>query len=333
MSNGIRAIFAEWSLSDYWGSIQTRLGIRRNQYRIEPGIYSIGKPDTNSPVLVTANYKLTVNHLKRSVKAISAWVLILDTKGVNVWCAAGKGTFGTDELIKRIKKSELHRHVAHKKLILPQLGAPGINPGEVKESTGFSVIYGPVEAKDIIAFIDNGNKADDYMRVKSYPLVERVLVAITHFSQGLKWTLLFAVVFFLTDLLFQKKIGFQFNLSLQTNIIISLGSLAFGSLIANIFLPFLPGRAFSLKGLFAGLLFTVLFLFYLRGILPTQPVLFYSGKILILWAFIVYQVLNLTGSSTYTSLSGVQKEMALCIPILIATVVLGIALIVGGGLI
>jgi hypothetical protein len=82
--------------------------------------------------------------------------LILDTKGINVWCAAGKGTFGTDELVGRILKTGLSEIVSHRKLVLPQLGAPGVSAHEVTKQTGFSVVYGPVRAKDIKAFLDSG---------------------------------------------------------------------------------------------------------------------------------------------------------------------------------
>jgi CO dehydrogenase/acetyl-CoA synthase gamma subunit (corrinoid Fe-S protein) len=53
-------------------------------------------------VLVSANYKLTFDSVRKNLNAFDCWLLILDTKGVNVWCAAGKGTFGTDELVSRI---------------------------------------------------------------------------------------------------------------------------------------------------------------------------------------------------------------------------------------
>jgi hypothetical protein len=39
-----------------------------------------------------------------------------DTKGINVWCAAWKGTFGTEELIRRIETSGLAAVVSHRTL-------------------------------------------------------------------------------------------------------------------------------------------------------------------------------------------------------------------------
>jgi CO dehydrogenase/acetyl-CoA synthase gamma subunit (corrinoid Fe-S protein) len=98
-------------------------------YTVEPGLYSIGDPDESSPVLVTANYRLTCDQLRKAMEKSSVWVLVINTKGINVWCAAGKGTFGTSELINRIKCTGLESIVKHKSLILPQLGAAGRRTG------------------------------------------------------------------------------------------------------------------------------------------------------------------------------------------------------------
>jgi len=128
------------SLKDYFGAFKVRWGIGRMNYKIEPGLYAIGKPDGNSPVLVSANYKLTFDVLRKNLVGLDCRLLILDTKGVNVWCAAGKGTFGTDELVNRIQATGLSEVVTHKRLILPQLGASGVNGNEAIEcfNNGFN---------------------------------------------------------------------------------------------------------------------------------------------------------------------------------------------------
>ena len=66
-----------------------RWSIGRNNYKIEPGIYALGSPDKNSEVLVTANYKLSFDTLRKNLTGLNVWILVLDTKGINVWCAAG----------------------------------------------------------------------------------------------------------------------------------------------------------------------------------------------------------------------------------------------------
>ena len=93
----------QWT--DYAGAVKARLGINRSQYKIAPGLYCIGTPDSQSAVLVTANYKLTFDHLRKALSSASAWVLVLDTRGINVWCAAGKNLLSTEEVVRRINRS------------------------------------------------------------------------------------------------------------------------------------------------------------------------------------------------------------------------------------
>ena len=149
----IPSVQTSLNLKDILGAWKARWGINRNNYKITPGIYKIGKPDNHSLVFVSSNYKLTFDTVRKNLSGLDCWLLLLDTKGVNVWCAAGKGTFGTCELVNRIEETGLKEIVKHRKLILPQLGAPGISAHEVYKRSEFSVIYGPVRADDIKNFI------------------------------------------------------------------------------------------------------------------------------------------------------------------------------------
>src|SRR6266542_1216027 len=99
----VSRIATKWSWRDRVEHCRCRVGSFRNRYAVEPGLYAVGRPGPRSEVLVTANYKLSFDHLRRALDGIDAWVLVLDTAGVNVWCAAGKGTFGTAELVRRIE--------------------------------------------------------------------------------------------------------------------------------------------------------------------------------------------------------------------------------------
>ncbi|MCK5098430.1 MAG: hypothetical protein KAR45_10030, partial [Desulfobacteraceae bacterium] len=158
--------------NDIKDTILVRAGIGRNDYKVAPGLYCVGNPDKTSEVLVTANFKLTFDHLRQELNNINAWILVLDTNGVNVWCAAGKGTFSTKELVKRIRLSSLEQVVDHKRVIVPQLGATGVAARKVKKESGFRVVYGPVRAKDIPAFLKNNRKADKKMRMVTFNFIE-----------------------------------------------------------------------------------------------------------------------------------------------------------------
>ncbi len=159
---------------DFLGAVMVRWGINRNNYRVGPGLYAVGTPGPESDVFVTANYKLSFDALRKNLSGENGWILVLDTKGINVWCAAGKGTFGTKELVNRIKLVSLGKIVSHKRLILPQLGATGVAAHKIKEETGFNVLYGPVGASDIKRFIRDGYRADKQMRRVTFGFKDRI---------------------------------------------------------------------------------------------------------------------------------------------------------------
>ncbi len=171
---------------DYWGTVKARWGVGRMSYRVDPGVYALGEPDDRSPVVVTANYKMSFDRLRAALPGRPMWLLVLDTSGINVWCAAGKGTFGTEELVNRIASSGLHQLVTHRTVILPQLGAPGVAAHLVKKLTGFRVVYGPIRARDLPAFLDSGFKATAEMRRKTFSIGERLALVPVELVSALK---------------------------------------------------------------------------------------------------------------------------------------------------
>ncbi len=86
----IPRVGAKLTRRDWLGTLKARLGVGRMNYKIDPGLYAVASPTAKSPVFVTANYKLSFDHLRRHLGGLDAWLLVLDTKGINVWCAAGK---------------------------------------------------------------------------------------------------------------------------------------------------------------------------------------------------------------------------------------------------
>ena len=159
--------------ADRWDTFQARVGINRSLHRVKPGLYALGSPTPDSPVFVTANYKLSFNALRSSLAGVDGWILVLDTHGINVWCAAGKGTFGTNELVKRIESSGLKDIVNTRVLILPQLGATGVMAHIVKKRTGFKVEYGPVRAEDLKEYLRN-RQATAEMREVRFSIKDRL---------------------------------------------------------------------------------------------------------------------------------------------------------------
>jgi acetyl-CoA decarbonylase/synthase complex subunit gamma len=312
---------------DRWGTIKARLGAGRMNYAIDPGLYALGNPDDQSPVLVTANYKMSFDCLREALPNRNAWILVLDTKGINVWCAAGKGTFGTQELLRRIETSGLKKLVSHRKLILPQLGAPGVSAHRVRQSTGFQVYYGPVRASDLPAYLDGKMKKTDQMREITFSMKERtVLIPIELLSTAKSFLLVSSVLLLLSGLLGPN--GFLINIQeIGGFAVAALFCAVLGGAVLNpLLLPCIPGRAFSVKGFIIGLVIA-LGLIFLRGMDLQSG----AGKLealswlLIIPAVSAYLAMNFTGCSTYTSLSGVKKEMRLALPLEISAGVFGLA--------
>jgi hypothetical protein len=320
----VSVVSTELNLKDHLGAVMVRWGINRNNYRVSPGIYAVGSPGRDSDVFVTANYKLSFDSLRKNLSSKDGWILVLDTKGVNVWCAAGKGTFGTKELVNRINLVNLNKIVSHKRLILPQLSATGVAAHKIKEETGFNVHYGPVRASDIKKFVTDGYRADKEMRKVNFRFIDRVKLIPNDFIYG-KYYLFaaMAVLFLLSGI---SSHGFSYRDFLAVGgPAISKVFLAYfaGIVITPILLPYLPPRFFSLKGFISG---TLLFLILLFTRSAGDNILEIISWFLIITTISSFLAMNFTGSSTYTSLSGVKKEMKISIPFQIGFAITGIGL-------
>ena len=310
------------SLTDRVDGCKVRWGIRRYDYALVPGVYALGEPNEESPVLVTANYKLSFDALRRELAGIDAWLLSLDTNGINVWCAAGKRTFGTETLVRALNSLELARLVKHRRLILPQLGAPGVAAHEVKRQTGFEVKWGPVQASDLPDFLNNGGKLQPGMRLMEFPLAARAVLVPMELVPALKYGLpLAAFLMLLAGLLGHGSFG----QAVWGPGLFMAGAIAWAALAASVggplLLPWLPGRAFSAKGAGLGLAAAALYLTLWR----TEPLLAWSG-FLVIPAVCSFCLMNFTGASTFTSLSGVKREMRIAVPLQIAGMALGLVL-------
>lgn len=319
----------DWT--DRWGSIKARWGVGRMRYTVEPGLYALGRPDNQAPVLVAANYKMSFDRLREALPDRDAWILVLDTRGINVWCSAAKGTFGTEELVRRIQLCGLAQVVSHRELILPQLAGPGVAAHKVKKLSGFKVTYGPIRATDLPAFLDAGLKATPEMRRRTFTTWERSVLIPVELVGAFKWALIiFPLVFLLGGL--GGPGGFWAN-ALDYGlfaVLALLGALTAGAVLTPLLLPWLPGRAFSLKGLGMGAITAGILTVFRAGDLGT-----WTGRFeMLAWFFLVpavaaYLAMNFTGSSTYTSLSGVQREMRWAVPLEIAAGGVGLCLWLG----
>jgi acetyl-CoA decarbonylase/synthase complex subunit gamma len=329
--NGLVPQVSTPTWKDGLGTVKARFGIGRMHYTVDPGLYALGQPGNGSPVLVTANYKMSFDSLRSALPGRDAWILVLDTKGINVWCAAGKGTFGTEELVRRVAASSLEKVVEHRELILPQLGAPGVAAHKVKKLSGFRVHYGPVRAADLPAYLDGGFSATPDMRRTTFTLAERIVLIPMEMLPALKATLLAVPLLLILSGLGSHGVFRSNVLNHGVFAVIAFLSAVFaGTVLAPVLLPALPGRSFSLKGILLGVA-VALILALSRDAVAAS----WSARLeTIAWFLIVpavtaYLAMNFTGSSTFTSLSGVKKEMGWALPLEIGSGLAGFCVWLG----
>ncbi|NIO04851.1 MAG: carbon monoxide dehydrogenase [Proteobacteria bacterium] len=293
------------TFADHWGHFLARWGYRRGEHRVEPGLYGLGNPSPDSPVFVTANYTLSFDGLRSALAGFDGYILVLDTEGINVWCAAGKGTFGTDELVHRIELTGLKEIVSHRTLILPQLGAAGVSAHEVEKRSGFCIEYGPIRVADLPKYLET-HEATPEMRRVTFTLRDRLVlipVELTHVFPAL---VISGVGLFLLG-------GLLVSLAVVSAILA-------GVVLFPILLPWLPTPNFSTKGFILGGAVAIpfvltAFLGHPQGAWWVKAGWVLMG-ILVLSSVTAFLALNFTGSTPFTSRSGVRREIFAYIPLM-----------------
>jgi len=310
-SPGIRTTTSDITSANRWDHFLARWGVNRMGHTVEPGLYLLGNPDSESRVFASANYSLSFDALRSALASRDAWILVLDTKGINVWCAAGKGTFGTDELVHRIGRTGLAKVVSHKRIILPQLAAPGVSWPEVLRRSGFLVEYGPVRARDLPAYLAN-RKATPEMRRVEFPLGDRaVLIPVE---------LVTAFPFMIIPALALWFLGVRF---IATGWVLAFLA---GTVLFPLLLPWLPTKDFSTKGLILGFIVMVPLAIWGTGSPAAFPLAAAAATLLAFPPVTAYLALNFTGSTPFTSRTGVKKEIFRYVPVMAVMAISGAVL-------
>jgi len=151
--------------------------LRMLPHSMRTGLVRIGNPGRDSPVLVTGNFTLTVRRLRDTLRGHDAWLLVANSKGINVWCAAGGGHLTHHDIISVIRTSRIVEQVDHREVILPQLCATGVERRRITETTGFATRWGPARLEDLPAFLDRGARVHKRERFMRFPLWERLEMA------------------------------------------------------------------------------------------------------------------------------------------------------------
>ena len=318
---GIRRTTGRLSFANRWDHILARVGYRRGAHRVEPGLYALGNPTPAAPVAVTANYTLSFDAVRFSLDGLDAYILVLNTDGVNVWCAAGKGTFGTDELVHGIEEARLSEIVDHRIVIVPQLGAPGVAAHEVKKRSSFKVEYGPVRAEDLPEYLKTGHATSEMRRVR-FGLRDRlVLIPVEAVQILLPMLVAAAVVFFFGGPMASAAV---------------IAAVLAGVVLLPLLLPWIPTRDLSAKGFILG--GVVAFPFAMTAFSANPGSIWWTRvasaltMLLLLPPVTAYLGLKFTGATTFTSRTGVRREIFTYVPTMAwlfgAGLVLRIALLV-----
>jgi ubiquinone/menaquinone biosynthesis C-methylase UbiE len=177
--------------------------------KVEPGLYRVGEPDRQSPVLVTGNFDLTVRRVMRAIDGkVDCWLLVADSSGINVWCAAGGNYFTADSVIAAVRASGIEDMVDHHALILPQLCANGVDGWRIRKELRWGVHWGPARAEDIPTYLEEGRRKTDAMRWVDFPLKDRlemvlvtlgfygllILIPVALFWRGVFWPVAISIV-------------------------------------------------------------------------------------------------------------------------------------------
>lgn len=278
-----------YGVREWLWRIAVRFGFARNSYRIPPGLYAIGQPDTRSPIMVTCNYKLTVDLLRSNLRSRNIWILVLNTDGINVWCAAGKGTFCTAEVLYWLEKTQLKNFVENRELIMPQLGAPSIEPHLIRRYSGYKVVYGPIRGRDISKFLDSAGSISEVERLIKFDTADRFEVAVLELFRHLCVSVFLIVIGSIwPQITVLRDLGWAFTAATIA-----------GSLLLPLLLPVMPLRGFVQNGLLTYV--PLAFLFAFAGV----PI----WSLTIAASYAAWQALNFTGSTTFTSYTAVKTEI------------------------
>ena len=122
---------------------------------VKPGIYELGKPDEESPLLVTGNFALTYFLVKEDAGKMKepSWLLVADSEATSIESAVAGRKFTVDKITDSIKETSVKDKVRHKSIIIP--GYAARLSGELEDALkDWRVFVGPRDSSAIKDFIE-----------------------------------------------------------------------------------------------------------------------------------------------------------------------------------
>jgi ubiquinone/menaquinone biosynthesis C-methylase UbiE len=291
---------------------------------IEPGLYIYGNPSEQSPVMITANYQRTVRLVGSVLQDQDVYLLVADTMGENVWCAARGDKFGLKEVAEVIKATRIQELIQHRKLILPQLAAGGIDHREVKTTTGWSCRFGPIYAKDIPVYLTSGRKTEK-QRTISFNMKERLEMAL---QQSYFLSKFFFFWFFLIGIV---GINILPQVSLFSIAILLFPMIWLVYILFALIFHLFPTRSFLRRGIYYGGLLTIIFLGV--GNILEYTIIGMSQWAVIGFAIGMFLGMDYSGATPISKPTEIDREyptmiilLGVCLILLIVLTVLGLVL-------
>ena len=291
---------------DYLKVLYSWIRAFRKTFVIEPGLYYTGeKYNIDSPLLVTCNYHMTVFWLWRVLKKRSVRLLVIDTKGINVWCSAGKGQFSAGNIIRQLNRYDNNIIYTNDKLeiVLPKLSLSGVSIPKLK-SYSIKPIIGPVYARDLPEYLDNQPLRDRVNDKFKFSFTDRLFTLAPSVIQFTKYLILMFAALFVWHYFFNTGIYWQ---------VLPIGIL-FGISYIILF-PLLPTKKFAIKGLTLFLFFGLMLFYYFINTshaMDTLTLLFYLS---FMSATSIFFSLYYTGNSGVSNYSLVKKEVIHFLPV------------------
>ncbi|MTJ82372.1 MAG: 4Fe-4S dicluster domain-containing protein [Telmatospirillum sp.] len=152
---------------------------RHFNFPCELGLRVIGRPDAGSPVFLSGNYALTVHRLMKRLRPFDCYLIVANSKGSNVWCAAGMNEFNEFDIIDAINVSGIGNIVRGRRIIAPPYAAPGVDTAEVARQTGFRLVWGPTHLDDLPDYIRHNYRRTYAMTQARFGFVDRLEQALS----------------------------------------------------------------------------------------------------------------------------------------------------------
>lgn len=241
----------------------------------ETGLFSFNDADSDSPVLVTTDYYLTVHRVMESIEKqhLKCHLLVVDGRGINVWCGSRGGHVDTDSVLAGIAETNLQDAVSHRDLILPQLAASGVSKSVLRDN-GWRAKFGPVEIDDVGAFIERGNEKSADESIVTFNLGKRLECNLAHMVFETVMFAMMTAVFWLLSFLGGVFLDWH-NFWTVNLLLIIIGVWILGTFMALVD-PLMPTSSGYVRGLLTGVLALIVWkmAFLIQSLISPEEILY-----------------------------------------------------------